>query len=168
MKQDQILAALPSLKPQALKAIRAACDVLLGQAPMGGSRQAAQAPEAWAYEALLAALGLSHMPFSRFAAMPAGRQFTSALPGLLAFLQRAFSAEALGKRARANALLRFTYDLLISDLKRQNIPVTLNTLTSNLHRAPTVFSNAFPGYLESGLGQEILKAMNENFLLERK
>ena len=160
MKRDQILAALPALKPNDLKAILRATEGLLGEAarvPKAKAKTAPEGPTGWLYDGLLGATGLT-LSWNQFAPSQAGKQFTKWAPDVVSFAQSSFPEQMI-KKASGYAIIRLLLDLILADLRKRKIPVTLNTITIHMQRVQDIFNDAFPGYLETGLGSLIAKQM---------
>lgn len=160
MNRDQILAALPALKPTALKAIRAACDGLLGEAATPTAAPIESAPTGplgWLYDGLLIAIGLK-VAWKQFGPSQAGKQFSKWGPEVVSFAQSAFP-EAMTKKVSGLAIIRLLLELIVADLRKRKVPITLGTVTIHMQRVQDVFREAFPGYLEAGLGGLIVTQM---------
>ncbi len=84
------------------------------------------------------------------------KQWHTHLPGLRGLLG---AFEGAGARGIAYRLLRLMYGLLIADMSRRQIPLSPGSVITNLGRVPEVFDQSFPGYLASGLGCLIVKAI---------
>jgi hypothetical protein len=151
--KDQILALLPKLSPNGLKAIRAACDGLIGTpaTPLAGT------PQNGLYDALMAVTG-QRLGWQRFKASQPGKHFAANEAAFLSFMNGAFPL-AMKKQVTAQAVMRSVLDLIAADLRAKQVPVTAGTLATNLPRAAEIFRAAFPGYLENRLGDFIVEAM---------
>lgn len=156
MTKDQILAALPKLKPGDLQAIRAAAGALLfGQAD--SAPKALQGHQGWLFEALQASLK-APLSEAQFLATQAGKQFVRQAPGFITFMVKEFP-DVMGKRVRALAMMKLLLDLIAADLRARQAPVTLGTIVVNLPRAREIFGLAFPGYLETGIAEMLIATM---------
>lgn len=154
MTKDQILAALPGLSHED-QAVIASVASHLCKGRTGAIGQPATQLGATVYEALGAALA-SPVPYATFAAskwgrafdakvLPLGKWFDSKLPG--------WDKNKVGQMA----LLRMLFELLSQDLLKRSVPTNMGTMVSNLGQIPRIFDQAFPNYIESGLGPFILK-----------
>lgn len=153
LTKDQILAALPGLPPDTLRAIRAACGTLLGGDPATG-KGGQQTALAWLFEAYASALGV-RLGYAKFSGTAPGRQFSKNAPAALAFVATAFGP-AMARKPMALGVMRFLFGLLLQDMHAKKIPVTVGTVATHLPRMEKVFRNEFPGYLESGITSFIL------------
>ena len=142
LTKDQILAMLPSLSHDDLKAIRAAIGGLLPEA-ISTPRAMPEGPSRWLAEAIATQLG-GHPRFTGVAA----KAFDKNSPVFIDFLHQYFS-KSLENKVTGCALIRYLLLLLIDDLKDMKVPVTRNTVTMNLHRIRDVFNDCFPGYGEA-------------------
>ena len=61
------------------------------------------------------------------------------------------------KQIERQVLLRLLFKLLIDDMKRIGIAITLKAIVNNMSRIPDVFDRSFPGYLSSGLAYFVIK-----------
>jgi hypothetical protein len=142
MNKDQILAALPSLNQDDLRAIAAVIvSMLRRDGTVGPLVKQGNSPNTWLAEALQATLGQPNYPL-RGTALKA---FNKNAPIALAFMNTHFAAP-MTRYDRALALMRYLLGLLADNLKVMKVPVTTTTLAQNLHRIPEVFNDAFPGY----------------------
>jgi hypothetical protein len=140
MTKDQVLASLPSLSHDDLKAIRAVIGGLLGEKASGGLSVASDHPYEWLTAAIGAAIGHKG-PMNGYTV----REFKKRAPVAMTFINENF-ADAMKNKTSALAMMRYLIILLIDDMKIKRMPVTLVTVTQNLHRLQEVFNNAFPGY----------------------
>lgn len=150
LTQDQILAALPTLKPDALKAVQMAAGALLtkGQADSPNQNNA----QAWLFEALQATLGVHYGP--RWFEGVTGRQFKQNAPQVIDFLEKHFP-QAMNNRVAATALMRWLIEMISNDLKAKGVPLSTTGVVRNLIRSKAVFEQQFPDYINSGLGHLI-------------
>jgi hypothetical protein len=144
-----IIATLPTLTKADLAAVRGAADALLGPqaAPI-------DTPATPLFEAVTRALGL-RLGFAAFSQTATYKPYKRGANAIAGFLGTAFP-DAENKVTR-NALHGLMLECLIDDLKARRVPISLGTLCNNLERCPQVFRDAFPGYIESGHGNIILR-----------
>ncbi len=148
----QIIAALPHLTTSELAQVGAALAHLNQQ----------NAPAATAsplYAAVATVLG-SQVPYQAFARTSAHEHWQKNEPTVSHFISVNFP-EAAASTVLTIAIMRYLVQLLVSDLQRRYIPVSLGAVATHLARIPTVFSSAFPGYIESGRADVVLKAMEQ-------
>lgn len=148
--KDKILASLPSLSPDDLKAIRAVIGKLLGDGGIAGHPDDPTGYEPWLREAIQAVSGGGVVLLS-------DKAFNKNAPEAIRFMRKHFE-QALTNKTTALALMRYLIGLLIDDLKAMKVPVTRNTVVQNLHRLGEVFNNAFPGYA-NGQAASLIAAM---------
>lgn len=141
----ELIAALPALSQQELGLVRAAADRLL-------TPQASQSP---LYAAVAAAAGV-HLPYGRFVKTAAYKAWAKNEPEALRFISSVWPNLS---KVQLNAMMIYLSEMLATDLRNRNVPVTVGTLAANLGSLPQVFDNNFPGYREAGLGHLVLKAM---------
>jgi len=60
------------------------------------------------------------------------------------------------------ALKKFLLEMLVDDIKLKGLPLSMRVVVQNLNRIETTFRRNFPGYLESGLGNLIIKRLGGN------
>ena len=155
--KDTILAALPKLDRASLGAIQAAVAHLRGSTPQNAPAPVVTQAEGWLFTAITAALGVK-MGFDRMASTETYKHWQKHTPEAIGFITAQF-AEALDKQATALALTRFLVGLIITDLKRQKVPVSLHSVIVNLGRMPSVFEDQFPGYIQSGAAKLVLHSI---------
>ena len=78
--------------------------------------------------------------------------------GLPEFVQKHFGKISKVDRLGVYVLM---HNILINDLRKRNIPVSIGSICRNLNRITETFNNEFPGYFESGMGKVILFAMKK-------
>jgi hypothetical protein len=146
---SKIIATLPTLTKADLAAVRGAADALLGPqaAPTG-------TPATPLFEAVTRALGL-RLGFAAFSQTATYKPYKRGEQAIADFLGTAFQAP--WDRVTLNAMMQLLTECLTDDLKARKVPLSLGTLCNNLERAPQVFHDAFPGYIESGHGNIILR-----------
>lgn len=153
MIRDQILAALPTLTRPDLEAVCSVAQSLLG-GRLANSAVAASPLAAPLFEALCGAVNAT-AALSNMAGTTTGKTFEKHLPGTTKFLDHHFKGWSDNKLVQL-AFLGMLAELLRDDLKERGVTPTLGILVTNLGRLPEVFDNAYPLYLEAGLGNLIL------------
>ena len=153
MKAAEIIARLPSLAKRDLLAVRGAADALLGpQAEASGG----VAPPL--FGAVTRALGL-RIGFGAFQATRTYRQFKRGSETVDAFM--AAEMPEIKDAVTKQALVGLIVSCLLDDLRGRHVPLSMGTVSSNLERAPQVFRDAFPGYLEGGAAQIIIDRLKK-------
>jgi hypothetical protein len=148
--KDQIIGALPHLSQPDLLAIKTAAGALLQQGATGTQNDPENA-QGWLFAALAGVLNMGHrLPDSV-------KPFNKNAPLFLGFVAAHF-ASAMHKKIDALAVMTGLLQLLASDLKGRQIPVTYKTMAEHLPRIAEVFELAFPGYLASGLAHVFINA----------
>jgi len=154
MNKDSILAALPTLTRADLEAVHATAASLLGaRGAMVAST--ATSPAADLFEALSGHLNVT-AAYATVAGTKPGKLLIKNAPAAYKF----FNAHFPGwdeSRVTKLAFLHMFADLLVSDLKERGVTPTFGIIVANLIRLPEVFENAFPGYLENGMGHLVVK-----------
>lgn len=154
MNKDEILAALPALTRPELEAIQAVTSSLLGAAT-AAFEPGAGTLAAGLLNALCVAVNAAVTP-STLAGTTAGKTFNKHLPAVTKFLDAHFKGWDANKLVQT-AFLSMLMELLRDDLKERGVTPSLGIMVTNLLRLPEVFSNAFPNYLEAGLGDMVLR-----------
>ncbi len=148
----QIIAALPSLSPAELAQVGATVAHLSQQsAPTGRASPL--------YAAVTTVLG-SQVPYTAFARSAVHEHWQKNASTVTEFISVNFP-EAAASTVLTIAIMRYLVQLLVSDLQRRHIPVSLGTVATHLARIPAVFETAFPGYLAAGRADVVLKAMEQ-------
>jgi hypothetical protein len=154
MTKDLILAALPTLTRPDLEQVAAMAQTLLG-----GRVGNVEPPASPLAAALIQALGEAinaPVPLSNLTGTTTGKTFQKHLPAIGKFLDAHFSNWSTNKLTQA-AFLHMLMELLRDDLKERGLTPSLGIMVTNLGRLPEVFDNAYPGYLEAGLGDMVLR-----------
>lgn len=144
MTRDQILAALPGLGQDDLKALQTVIGSLLGQHGVAGPARAT-GPQAWLFEAVRHSLGVNVFTVKGAA------QYNKYAPTALTFISDTFKCPVFEKRTAATALMHWLLVLLVEDMKVKRIPIGPTTICEGLGRLPLVFESAYPGYRQAGL-----------------
>jgi hypothetical protein len=148
MKAAEIIAALPALSKRDLLAVRGAADALLG--PQAAANNGATPP---LFDAVTRALGL-RIGFGTFQATATYKQFKRGEAAVSAFMTA--ELPEIKDAVTKQALCALIVSCLLDDLKGRHVPLSMGSVSSNLERAPQVFRDAFPGYLEGGAGRLII------------
>lgn len=150
---NQILAGLPKLAPNDLKAIIATAQTLLA-AQSGPHAAPAGTLAATAFDALSIALGATASP----SMLPASliKRFEGRLVDFKASLDRDFRGWDVNK-IRQKAFLVRLFELLRDHLRTINVKPTYATMINTMPRMSEVFDAAFPDYRASGLAHLVLK-----------
>lgn len=107
----------------------------------------------------LAANGLNgRIPYTTLKESKFYKQWCNGLGVVNQFVDTHFK-DHINRKLQRVAICRIIVQILISELRRQNIPVSLGTIARNMHRVPQAFDNQFPGYLQCGLAYLIVKSM---------
>lgn len=146
-----IIAALPTLSRADLAAVRGAADGLLG--PTAAANQGTATP---LWVAVKRALGLD-MPGPGAPGTRTYKQFKRGEQAVECFVAKHFTD--VQDQVSRQALLALIVDCLIDSLRMRGLPLNLLTVTMRLEDAPQALLDAFPGYIESGLGHVILNHM---------
>lgn len=154
VKKDQILEALPGLSASDLTMIQATITGLLG-GRIGNVAAPAGTLAAPLFEALCGAVNAT-VPLSNIVGTPTGKTFQKHVPPTQQFLDRYF--KGWDRQAIVQmAFLRMLMELLCEDLKTRGAAPTVGVMVTNLLRLPEIFENAYPGYLDAGLGDMVLR-----------
>ena len=159
MTKDQILAALPKLGQNDLKAIKAVIEAILNGPQMATG--ALNEFEGRCYEALrdcLTSRGLIAPPFASINSTTYGKAFRDNSIDFITYLNLNFPT-VLKNRVSSVAMMRFALDLLADDLTKKEIPVTVGSMAVNMLRIGQVLRAAFPGYFEAGMQHLIARRM---------
>ncbi len=148
----KIIAALPGLDANELAQVGAMVAHL-------AQKNAPQATASPLYGAVSTVIG-SQVPFQAFARTDAYGHWQKNEPTVNYFISVNFP-EASTSTVLTIAVMRYLVQLLVSDLMHRSIPVSLGTVATHLARIPAVFKAAFPGYIESGRADIVLKAMEQ-------
>lgn len=161
---ETIASQLPNMDANDLSKIRQLTDVLLGKQDEGQA-QASDDDERIIFEAVKAELQLAGirtvLSYGRFSQTRHFKAWKKSIPVVVSFLEDSFKGHAETETERL-ALCRVFIKAIIRDFKRRNIPVSIGTIATNLHRVQQSFDNAFPNYLQSGLAHLIPKALLRN------
>lgn len=154
MKKDQILAELPKLSLEELTIVHSVSQsLIIGRTAK--QLEPASALAAMVFDALSGPLNVT-MGYATMAGTKWGRQFEKKVPDLANWLDKHFAGWSDNKITQL-AFLRMLFTMMSNDLKRRNLPRSLAMAVTNLDQIPRIIENAFPGYIESGMGQIILQ-----------
>lgn len=149
MGLTDIIKQLPGLEQQDLKALKATIEELLHKRD-----NEAEPP---LYDVLRRVIG-TVAPYSVFQATGAYKQWRKHADYAAAFIAKNFPDAS---KVQRQALMTFVVKALVMDLRGRNVPITVGSMVKNLGRFAQVWETEFPGYLESGMGAMILKAMEK-------
>lgn len=108
-----------------------------------------------ALERALATIGHKLSPYHVFAKQPLGKNLHAAVAKIDDFVRRAVKSQAkTWDFAAAYGIIAY---LLLEDVRRLQIPVGPKTLLEAVDRLASIFDDAFPGYVASGLAGRILQ-----------
>jgi len=141
-----IISALPSLSKRELNALRAELDRLLG---------APAATPSPLYSHLLTITGTA-IPYSRFQQSTAYKDWELAEKEFIRFVDATWPGV---NKVTKNALMLYLFSLIQDYLKSLQLPVTPKTVSQNMFNIKDIFDINFPGYLQTGLANLVLKAM---------
>lgn len=147
---SQIISALPNLKSKELSSIKAAIEQLQ-------PTEAANEEIKLLFDTILTVLECK-LSWLRFGGSTAYKDFQTHAPGAVLFIKNTFRQQ---HKIALMAVMKFLIGLLIHDLKKKFLPVTLGMVCRNLNRLPMVFDDAFPNYRESGLVPMLMKQMEK-------
>lgn len=154
MTKDAALALLPKLKPAELEAVIAVANNLLSGAHTGGKQAAATPLAATFIAALSAALNLT----GSHANLPptVTKALDKRLPDTVAFFNEHFKGWDT-KKVGQMAFLRMMFDALRDDLKRRGVAPNYTTMINNMPHLRRVFESQFPGYIDAGATEIIMR-----------
>lgn len=153
MTKDRILAALPKLAQADLEAIHAMSGALLNGRTAALPVQGGE-PALTIFNALAATAGAA---ISLQTLSPKLRKaFDGKVGPLECYLSRHFSGWDKHKLSQM-AFLQALFDLLKTNLMALELTPSLTLMINNLHRMPRIIEDAYPDYLQAGLGDLILK-----------
>jgi hypothetical protein len=145
---SKIISALALLSVAERAAVRVALDSL-------GAPKTNYGPTVALYEAIATVCGTT-LPLSRFTRTVHGKAWAEKSASAMKFIHDTFPN--LRKPAEL-ALQRMLINALADDLRRRKVPISVGSVVAALDRLPRVFENCFPGYLESGMAELVIKAM---------
>lgn len=153
MTKDDVLAALPSFELEDLTVIHAITAKLIQGRTAPLALTAGTLP-ALAFQALSGPLNVTQS-YQNVAGGKWGKQFEAKIENLGKWLDLHFDGWSVNKITQL-AFLQWLFTLLSNDLKRRNLPRSLAMVVTNLEQIPRIIENAYPGYLQAGLGKLIL------------
>jgi len=163
MHAETMMTQLSTFDKTDLLQIRQLTDMLLGgttsvETPVNDER------EAMLFDAVRAELSANgfngKIPFSNLKEGNYYKAWQKGLGVVNQFIDEHFQSHIKSKVQRIG-ICRIIIQVLLSDLKRLNIPPSLGTIARNLHRVPQTFDNQFPNYIQSGLAYLVIKAMTK-------
>ena len=148
---NDALAILPHLGPKDLATVRGAIDHLL-------AKRVEDDPTAPLFGMVANLLGVN-LGFHSFRNnSQAYKTWKRTAPAYLQFLDQTWpDASKVAKGAITTVIL----DMILDDMKGQQVPVNLGSVAVWLERAPQLLDQAFPEYRKSGMANVILKAMEK-------
>lgn len=115
----------------------------------------------WLFEAMLSELKIHgirrYISFINFTETSNFKFFKKGSLEVLSFLKDVFPKYK--SRVQKTGISRILIASLIRDMRSKHIPVTLGTISKNIHRLPEIFEISFPNYIESGLAHLIPQQM---------
>lgn len=153
MRRDDIIGALPKLSQPDLIAIQSLISALIKPAGEVSGQAGGSGPII--FEALSGAVNAT-VALANLTGTATGKTFQKHLPAVTKFLDAHFKGWDANKLVQT-AFLSMLMELLRDDLKERGVTPSLGIMVTNLLRLPEVFSNAFPNYLEAGLGDMVLR-----------
>ena len=151
---ESIITKLPALTQGELAQVRAAVDQLINTKQARGVD-----PTVLVWDALMKALN-TKISFAAMHDMSIYKQWKQHAPACLEFVEGTFP-EVKRSKVTEMAVIQFLLEALRDNLRAGRIPITVGTMVTHMGRVPQVFEKAFPNYLESGLTELVLKAMNK-------
>jgi hypothetical protein len=146
---QNIIANLPNLKKSELRAIKVACEELMGPAVLPFDLDL--------FRAVMDALGMKSISPNNFNKSNAYSTWINNQP-----VVEEFVAKIVGdnKNHVVNLhLKRFLIGLLIDHMRANKALLTMLSVAQNLSTIPQVFEKQFPGYVANNLGHLIIKAL---------
>ena len=151
---SNVLAALPTMGKTELAAVKAATEGLLR--PLTSPIEQPATP---LFDAMTRALGLK-IGFAAFQATGTYKSYCRGETAFMAFIAENFP-KATDSKVLHNAVISFMLDIIIEEIKRMEIPVTMKTVSEGLDRIAGLFDKAYPDYLSCGLGHMVLDAITK-------
>jgi hypothetical protein len=159
MHVDTIVSQLTSFDPSDLAKIKQCAELLMNN---NGTIVHVDPDEQLLFDAVRSELdsrgfkvGMSYQMFST------GKNFNSWKKGVSVveeFMAAAFSDHVKTKTERI-AMFRVLIQILVRDLKRRKIPISIGTVANNLQYIQQAFDNEFPNYLEGGIAYLVPQAI---------
>src|SRR5215469_8923731 len=141
-----ITSNLPNYPKKELRVLRSQIDKILSK----------NDPPGPLFEVLLRAGGNGGIPFSTFRQSGCYKAWKRDESLVMDFITKYWPRR---KQVEINALKHFLFSLLGRDLKERGVKVTVTMLAFNVGDIPALFERGFPGYLEAGLANVILKRL---------
>lgn len=163
MEKDSILALLPSLSKDYLRALQAVIGGLLGQ-PVD---QLAITPHPVMFDALVTALGLA-MGFQNLP-VAAQKAFKTKAVNLDNYLTHWIPSSSSLTKTGQKAFYYDLFALLKNDLLSREVKPSISVMINNMGRMPYVIDQAYPCYLASGMSYLITRGyIHERHIKENK
>ena len=152
---DDALAALPTMTPTQLRQVQARTIFLL--ATTGGSAGIEEERRAL-YQTISDVLKSLHLknspPWAVFKKNRFYNHYNTSYDLLEDFMVENFEGMSTPERIQ---FYRLVLRILVRDLKRIGVEVSIGSITTNLGRVPSLIDRAFPGYIESGMMSKVLR-----------
>jgi len=149
---SEIISTLPKLTSDEINQIKETANFL-----SSNTRKSSIDKHEWLYDALLSELKvhgvLRYITFVSFSETSSYTSFKRGAKEVEQFFNSVFPNHK--KRIQKNGISRILIASLIRDMRRRQIPITLGTVSKNVHRLPEVFEISFPNYIQSGLAHLI-------------
>jgi uncharacterized membrane protein YecN with MAPEG domain len=151
MKVQELISLLGRFQKKDLLKIRSAINHLIGEVETSVSDDTEMLFNAIVH---LLNMRLSYASFLKTKSLRS--QWKNKARGVVDFIHTTFAPK---DKATEYAVTLLLVQLLMEDMKKRNVLISLRTLVLNLGRVPVVFDDQYPGYREAGLVGVILKQM---------
>ena len=150
-----IISALPNLSQNELNQINEAAKFLTKNQIKNMEKYE------WLFEAMMHELKVHgirrYICFSDFIETSNFKSFKRGADEINSFFESVYPNYK--QRVQKLGIARMLIASLIRDFRSRHIPVTLGTISKNIHRLPEVFEISFPNYIQSGLAHLIPQQM---------
>jgi hypothetical protein len=136
------ISQLPTCNKQELTLLIAAAQRLLGDEAVPGPL----------FDVLVHASG-NMIPFRSFSRSRAYKTWVEHEALVMHFLGVHWPT---ANKVTLNSLKHFLFKMLVDDLRKRKIRVTIGTLALNAGQIPGIFEQSFPGYLSAGLAPMVM------------
>lgn len=144
-----IIAALPELNLTDLRAIQVALDKeMLKYLRIDEDL----------YSMVFEITGEKPLGINKFFGSPLGAQWRKNQPALDALISKLIEKKQ-PKQVVLRALKKFILEIMVDYIREHSMPLSMRTICNQLGNIQSIFDEAFPGYLSSGLGMIILKQL---------
>lgn len=155
-KIERLHKILPELSRSQLEQVRDRVDFLL---QASGEEEEVIDDHRLFYEALVKGVSIAARidcpPFKVFCQSRYFSYFVEKLPPILMFINT--NLPNLKKVERIK-LYGICANVLVRQLQDQNVPISIGSVCTNLHRLPELVEKAFPGYIAAGLFSVLVRA----------